>query len=106
MTPSLRFLADESCDFAVVRALRSHGYDIAVFEREKVLAEGLTDEYVQTPPLVVIEVDTKADLARYEGQVEWYMREKTDDLLNAGVQQVLWYTTRDRRVLVAEQGKR
>ncbi len=80
--------------------------DIAIFEREKVLAEGLTDEYVETPPLVVIEVDTKADLGRYEGQVEWYMREKTDDLLNAGVGRVIWYTTRDKRVLVAERGKR
>ena len=26
--PALRFLADESCDFAVVRALRSQGYDV------------------------------------------------------------------------------
>jgi predicted nuclease of predicted toxin-antitoxin system len=26
----MRFLADESCDFAVVRALREAGYDIAV----------------------------------------------------------------------------
>jgi len=26
--PSLRFLADESCDFAVVRALRSEGCDV------------------------------------------------------------------------------
>jgi predicted nuclease of predicted toxin-antitoxin system len=26
--PTLRFLADESCDFAVVRALRSDGYDV------------------------------------------------------------------------------
>jgi predicted nuclease of predicted toxin-antitoxin system len=26
--PLLRFLADESCDFGVVRALRSHGYDV------------------------------------------------------------------------------
>lgn len=25
---ALRFLADESCDFAVVRALRSEGYDV------------------------------------------------------------------------------
>jgi predicted nuclease of predicted toxin-antitoxin system len=25
----LRFLADESCDFAVVRALRDHGHDVA-----------------------------------------------------------------------------
>ncbi len=80
--------------------------DIAIFEREKVLAEGLTDEYVETPPLVVIEVDTKADLGRYEGQMEWYIREKTDDLLNAGVGRVIWYTTRDKRVLVAERGKR
>jgi len=27
-TESLRFLADESCDFAVVRALRSDGFDV------------------------------------------------------------------------------
>jgi predicted nuclease of predicted toxin-antitoxin system len=26
--PPLRFLADESCDFAVVRALRAAGYDV------------------------------------------------------------------------------
>ena len=29
-TESLRFLADESCDFAVVRALRSDGFDVYV----------------------------------------------------------------------------
>lgn len=27
-SPALRFLADESCDFAVVRALRAEGYDV------------------------------------------------------------------------------
>lgn len=27
-TPALRFLADESCDFAIVRALRAEGYDV------------------------------------------------------------------------------
>ena len=27
-SPALRFLADESCDFAVVRALRADGYDV------------------------------------------------------------------------------
>jgi hypothetical protein len=26
--PDLRFLADESCDFVVVRALRAEGYDV------------------------------------------------------------------------------
>lgn len=27
-TPPLRFLADESCDFAIVRALRANGFDV------------------------------------------------------------------------------
>jgi predicted nuclease of predicted toxin-antitoxin system len=28
MSNSLRFLADESCDYAIVRALRAEGYDV------------------------------------------------------------------------------
>lgn len=76
--------------------------DIAIFDREALLAEGITDEYTRVPPLVVIEVDTKADLGRYGGEMEWYMREKVDDLLKAGVARVIWYTTKDRRVLVAQ----
>jgi len=79
--------------------------DVAVFAREALLAGGLTDKMAEVPPLLVIEVDTKADLSRYEGQMEWYIREKVDDLLAAGVQQVLWYTTRDRRVLEARPGQ-
>ena len=39
----LRFLADESCDFAVVRALRVAGHDVlSVIERER----GATDDRV------------------------------------------------------------
>ena len=76
--------------------------DIAIFDREALLAEGITDEYTRVPPLVVIEVDTKADLGRYGAEMEWYMREKVDDLLKAGVARVIWYTTKDRRVLVAQ----
>ncbi len=33
------------------------------------------------------------------------MYEKVQDLLNAGVQKVIWYTTQDKRVLIAERGK-
>ncbi len=79
--------------------------DIAVFERQALQKEGYPNRYTRTPPLLVIEVDTKADLSRYEGQTEWYIREKVDDLLAAGVKQVLWYTTRDRRVLEARPGE-
>jgi hypothetical protein len=31
----VRFLADESCDFAVVRALREAGHDVAAIAEEQ-----------------------------------------------------------------------
>ncbi|NPA16425.1 MAG: Uma2 family endonuclease, partial [Aquificae bacterium] len=45
------------------------------------------------------------DLRKY-GDFMNYMREKTHDLLNAGVKRVIWFTTFDRKVMVAEKGKR
>ena len=39
----MRFLADESCDFAVVRALRAAGHDVAAIAEEQ---PGLTDQDV------------------------------------------------------------
>ncbi len=79
--------------------------DIAIFDKKKLLEEGLDDKYAKTPPEVVIEVDTKADLRKY-GDFMNYAREKTQDLLNAGVKKVIWYTTFDKKVMVAEKGKR
>ncbi|RUM43527.1 MAG: Uma2 family endonuclease [Desulfurobacterium sp.] len=79
--------------------------DIAIFEREKILKEGLNEKYAQTPPKVVIEIDTKADLRKY-GDFMNYAREKVQDLLDAGVEKIIWYTTFDKKVMVAEKGKR
>lgn len=39
----MRFLADESCDFAVVRALRAAGHDVAAIAEDR---PGLTDRDV------------------------------------------------------------
>jgi predicted nuclease of predicted toxin-antitoxin system len=41
--PRVRFLADESCDFAVVRALRAAGFDVAAVSED---AAGSPDEKV------------------------------------------------------------
>ena len=41
--PLLRFLADESCDFGVVCALRAEGFDVAAVAES---AQGATDERV------------------------------------------------------------
>ena len=79
--------------------------DIAVFKKEKLLEEGIDERYVKTAPEVVIEVDTKADLRKY-GDFMHYMMEKTQDLLDAGVKKVVWITTHDKKVMVAEKGRR
>ncbi len=79
--------------------------DIAIFDKKKLLKEGLDNKYAKTPPEVVIEIDTKADLKKY-GDMLSYMKEKTQDLLDAGVKKVIWYTTDDKKVMVAEKNKR
>ncbi len=79
--------------------------DIAVFKKEKLLEEGIDEKYVKTAPEVVMEIDTKADLRKYRDFMH-YMMEKTQDLLDAGVKKVVWITTHNRKVMVAEKGKR
>ena len=80
--------------------------DIAIFNRENLENEGIDNKYVKTPPEIVIEIDTKADLKKYNGLFDLYMREKTQDLLDSGVKKVIWYTTQDKMVMVAEKNKK
>jgi len=82
------------------RSFRS--LDIAIFKKQALLNP--TDKYTKKVPLVVIEIDTKADLSKY-GSFEEYMYEKTQDLLNAGVQKVIWFTTKVKKITEAEKGK-
>ncbi|MDQ7055954.1 MAG: hypothetical protein Q9M89_05575 [Persephonella sp.] len=44
--------------------------------------------YVKTPPEVVIEIDTRADLRKYSGEMLSYMKGKISDLSNAGVKKL------------------
>ena len=75
--------------------------DIAVFEKGKFK---LTGKYTRIPPKLVIEIDTKADLEDY-GVVESYAYEKTQELLDCGVEKVIWIFTKPEKVLIAEKGK-
>ena len=78
--------------------------DIAIFEKEKVKPYLLEDKLIPVAPKIAIEVDTKADLSRYRS-FEEYVHEKTQDLLDAGVEKVIWIFTRTKRVMEAEKGK-
>lgn len=76
--------------------------DIAVFEKDKFQ---LTGKYTRIPPKLVIEIDTKADLEDY-GLVESYAYEKTQELLDSGVEKVIWIFTKPKKVLIAEKGEK
>ncbi len=79
-----------------VRAL-----DIGIFRVDEL---EIKDEYANVPPVVAIEVDTKADLEG-EGFME-YMKRKIDDLLGFGVKRVIWILTKGEVVVIAENPKR
>ncbi|WP_457600581.1 Uma2 family endonuclease [Hydrogenivirga sp.] len=81
---------------------RFRSLDIAVFNKSELSQP--SDKYTRIPPKAVIEIDTKADLSKY-GSFEEYMLEKTQELLDAGVEKVVWYITRVKKVMVAQKGK-
>ena len=76
--------------------------DIAVYRKESMKKP--SSGYSKKIPVAVIEIDTKADLKNYRS-FEEYMYEKTEELLSSGVEMVVWYLTRVKKVLVAERGK-
>ncbi len=80
-----------------------YSLDIAIVDREKI--KKLTGKYLKTPPELVIEIDTKADLSKFENPQDYFHR-KTQDLLDSGVNKVIWIFTKEKKVWVAEKGKR
>ena len=72
--------------------------DIAIFEKDKIV---LNDKYFNVAPKVVIEVDIKIDL----GDTEWnneieYLLDKSQKLLDFGVERIIWITTKSQKVFV------
>ncbi|TAF96893.1 MAG: Uma2 family endonuclease [Cytophagia bacterium] len=76
--------------------------DIAIY-REGVLQVGFHSvNYTETPPSVVIEVDIKIDESDYFQNEEEYFHKKTEQLLQWGVERVIWVFSASRRVLIAD----
>ncbi len=80
-----------------------YSLDIAIVDRNKI--KKLTGKYLKVPPEVVIEIDTKADLSKFENPQDYFHR-KTQDLLDSGVKKVIWIFTKEKKLWVAENGKR
>jgi len=81
-----------------------YNLDLAIWEREKLKEP--TKELITVPPKVVIEVDTKIEVEEFENKfgMEYYVA-KTEDLLNSGVEKVIWIFTPSKKVLVATKNQ-
>lgn len=80
--------------------------DLAIYDRRKFKDKTvfLSNKHIDIAPEIVIEVDTKADLTT-EQYPDSYFHRKTDQLLDNGVEKVIWLFTHSRKFLVAEKGK-
>ena len=79
--------------------------DIAVFDKLALRQAGIKDKYAGIPPKLVIEIDTKAALRDWPHPEQYYHR-KTDQLLDFGVEKVLWIFTATEKFMIAGAGKR
>ncbi len=73
--------------------------DIHIFERAKLPADKINTKYIDVPPQVAIEIDVRIDMS--EGQDYNYVLDKTEKLLNFGVEKVIWIFTEHKKVMIA-----
>jgi Uma2 family endonuclease len=75
--------------------------DIAIYRRSDLSAEWvMQDTYADTPPLIVIEVDTKA-APEAIADFNTYFTVKMEKYLAFGVQQVVWVFTKTKKIWIA-----
>lgn len=76
--------------------------DIAIYRRSDLTPQWLMqDTYADLPPLVVIEVDTKAAPESVE-DFNTYFMDKMQKYLDFGVEQVVWVFTKTKKVWIAK----
>ena len=79
------------------------GNDIAIFDKAQV--GKLKGRFFDVPSKVVIEVDVKIDLPANVSETE-YVYDKTQKMLDFGVEKVIWILTKTRRTLIAVPNER
>ena len=74
--------------------------DIVLFEKSKLRASDISNEYGKVPAKLIVEVDTKADLNIMV--FEQYMKSKTTKFHDFGVDKIIWILTASKQVVIAQ----
>ncbi len=75
--------------------------DFVILPKSAFSLKNAKNKYIDTPPSVVIEVDTKADFESFPLSPGCYYLKKTEILLDFGVQELIWIFTQVEKVMVA-----
>jgi len=78
--------------------------DIAIYDKSQIDITKANNKYINIPPKIVIEIDTKAEIEDIKDTFTYY-NEKTDQLLDFGVEKVIWIFTDSKKILVADKNK-
>ena len=78
--------------------------DIAIVEKQKLKGIKKKNKYLSVAPKIVIEIDTKAELEEVKDSLG-YFHKKTDELLEFGVEKVIWIFTDSEKIMVSEKNK-
>lgn len=80
--------------------------DIVIYRRDQLTITLDSVHYADVPPMMVIEVDVKADYDELFGSETSYIEKKTDKLLKFGVQKVVWITSGSQQIMVSSASGR
>ncbi len=78
--------------------------DIGIYLSEKLPVASLTNHYLNIPPQLAIEVDTKASMVSFNNPADYYHK-KTQKLLDFGVEMVIWIFSESKKVMSANAGE-
>ena len=78
--------------------------DIIVFEKAKLPLSKVSNQFADVPAKLVIEIDTAIEYGTGI-DTETYIHRKTQNMLDFGVEKVIWVFSATRKVMVAEPDK-
>lgn len=82
------------------------GLDVVIFDRTKLTPEQITPRYVTVAPKVVIEIDVNVELPdRNSDLFQEYVIHKVENLFKHGVEKVIWFFTKSKKVFIALPGQ-
>lgn len=79
---------------------------VVIFDRAKLTPDQISPRYVTIAPKVVIEIDVNVELPdRNSDLFQEYVIHKVENLFKHGVEKVIWFFTKSKKVFIALPGQ-